>query len=258
MSRGTKEPKPAIGRSPTYPFIPLERAIARAGELWRSVGRSGVDVASARQHWGYGPSSSGGIQTEAALKQFGLLEVSGRGNTRRLKLSELAVRLVGDAELDVSERRVLTERAALNPRIHRELWDRWRDVLPGPEVRRHLTREQDPPFKEKGVVALIAEYKKTVLYMGLVGGGPGGQQAQQGAAAAGGSEGARSKASPRSAGYPERESSQDPPSMNENEIKVVLEHDHLRVSAFVDRDGLRKLLKILEANRPFLEGATDE
>ena len=67
-------------------------------------------MASARQHWDYGPSSSGGIQTEAALKQFGLLEVSGRGNQRRLKLSELAVRLVGDGGLDVSERRVLTAR----------------------------------------------------------------------------------------------------------------------------------------------------
>jgi hypothetical protein len=129
-------------------------------------------------------------------------------------------------------------------------------VLPGPEVRRHLTKEQDPPFQEKGVVALIAEYQKTVLYMGLVGSGPGRQQANQGPAAAG--EGTRSEASPRSAGSPERESLQNPPSMKKNEIKVVLEHNHLRVSAFVDRDGLRKLLKILEANRPFLEGATGE
>jgi hypothetical protein len=258
MRRGTKRPKPAIGRSPAYPFIPLERAIARASQLWRAVARSDVDVASARQHWGFGPRSSGGIQTEAALKQFGLLEVSGRGIARRLKLSELAVRLVGDAGLDVSERRTLTQRAGLNPRIHRELWDRWGDVPPGPELRRYLTKEQDPPFKEKGVVALSAEYQKTVLYMGLVGAGPGRQQAKQGPAAAGGSEGTRPEAPPRSSDYPEKESLQDPASMKENEIKVILEHNHLRVSAFVDRDGLKKLLKILEANRPFLEGATSE
>jgi hypothetical protein len=258
MSRGTKRPKPAIGRSPAYPFIPLERAIARASQLWRAVARSDVDVASARQHWGFGLRSSGGIQTEAALKQFGLLEVSGRGATRRLKLSELAVRLVGDAGLDASERRALTERAGLNPRIHRELWDRWRDILPGPELRRYLTKEHDPPFKEKGVVALTAEYRKTVHYMGLVGAGPGRQQQVKPDSAAGGLEGTRPGAPPLSFDYPEKESLQNPASMKENEIKVILEHNHLRVSAFVDRDGLKKLLKILEANRPFLEAATSE
>jgi hypothetical protein len=256
MTRATKRVQPSVGRSPAYPFIPLERAIGRASALWRTVGRSDVDVASARQHWGYSPSSSGGIQTEAALKQFGLLEASGRGNERRLKLSELAVRLVGDGALDASERRVLTERAALNPRIHRELWNRWRDVLPGPEVRRYLTNEHDPAFNEKGVVALIAEYQKTVLYMGLAGAGPRRQQVKQGAASVE-SEGTRSEASPNSSGYPEKESSPNPSSLKENEIKVILEHNHLRVSAFVDRDGLRKLMKILEANRPFIEGAKD-
>ena len=258
MSRGTKRPKLSVGRSPAYPFIPLERAIARASQLWRIAGRSDLDVASARQHWGYGPSSSGGIQTEAALKQFGLLEVSGRGNKRRLKLSELAVRLVGDGGLDVSERRVLTERAALNPRIHRELWDRWRDVLPAPEVRRYLTKDHDPPFNEKGVDALIAEYQKTILYMGLVGPGFGPQQTFKGDPARGGSGGARPEASLRSSGYTEKESLQNTPSMEENEIKVILEHSHLRVSAFVDREGLKKLMKILEANRPFLEDAKTE
>src|SRR5437016_5576571 len=88
--------KMVAGRSPAYPFVPLNRAIARADELWRKVGRAELDVATARDHWGYGLISSGGIQTEAALKQFGLLEVNGRGTERRLKLSELAVRLVGD------------------------------------------------------------------------------------------------------------------------------------------------------------------
>jgi hypothetical protein len=159
------------------------------------------------------------------------------------------------SRLDASERRVLTERAALNPRIHRELWDRWRDVLPGPEVRRYLTHEHDPPFNEKGVIALIAEYQKTVLYMGLVGAGPG-RQGMQDLAAAIHPEGTRSEGAPASSGHPEEESFPNPPPIKENEIKVVLEHNHLRVSAFVDRDGLRKLLKILEANRPFLENPT--
>src|SRR5215203_4577722 len=107
-----KEPKgkAAAGRSPAYPFIPLEKAVLKAEQLWRAAGRAEIDVPSARQHWGYGPNSSGGIQTEAALKQFGLLQVSGRGNKRRLSLSELAIRLLTDA--DGLERRKLIENVA--------------------------------------------------------------------------------------------------------------------------------------------------
>jgi hypothetical protein len=210
--------KTEAGRSPTYPFVPLERARARADQLWRAVRRADMDVASARQHWGYGPNSSGGIQTEAAMKQFGLLEVSGRGRKRRLKLSELAVRLVGDHELDASERYKLTKQAALNPKVHRELWDRWKDVLPVPQVRRHLTKDRDPAFNEKGANDLIAEYQRTISYMGMLGSEP-------------------VRITPA----------------KENEINVQFVGKYLSVSAVVDRAGLRKLMKILEANRAVLE-----
>jgi hypothetical protein len=228
--------KAAAGRSPAYPFIPLEKAVSRAEQLWRAVGRAETDVPSARQHWGYGPNSSGGIQTEAALKQFGLLQVSGRGDKRRLSLSELAVRLLTNA--DGLDRPKLIEKAALHPEIHRELWDRWRDDLPVSEVTHHLTRERQPRFNEKGVKELIAEYQKTIFYMGRVSSEISGQ---------------RSHGGPPLSGADDSVLAQE-----KNEIKVGFEGNHLRVSAFVNRRGLRKLIAVLQTNAALLEAENDD
>ncbi len=43
------------------------------------------------------------------------------------------------------------------------------------------------------------------------------------------------------------------PATKENEIKVLVDGNHLSVSAVVDRQGLKKLMKILEANSALLE-----
>jgi hypothetical protein len=204
-------------------------------------------------HWGYGRSSSGGIQTEAALKQFGLLEASGRGGGRRLKLSELAVRLVGDRRIDVSERRKFIEQAALKPAIHRELWERWQrrgDVLPVAEVRHYLINDREPGFKEKGANDLIAEYQRTISYMKLVGSDRQPNDAKP--------EGDRDDLRPnQSSRAPDPGATSATAAMKENEINVLFVGNYLSVSAFVDRAGLRKLMRILEANRAVLEEGKD-
>ncbi len=72
-----------IRRSPRYPFVDLGKAIAKASELWASIEGRDTSAINAWKTWGYGPKSSGAIQTEAAMKQFNLLEVLGRGTRRR-------------------------------------------------------------------------------------------------------------------------------------------------------------------------------
>ena len=42
------------------------------------------------------------------------------------------------------------------------------------------------------------------------------------------------------------------PATKENEIRVLVDGNHLSVSALVDRQGLMKLIKILEANSALL------
>src|SRR4051794_17864441 len=86
-----------IRRSPRYPFVDVGKAIDHARALWTAAGAAEVGLAAAWKTWGYGANSSGGIQTEAALKQFGLLEVVGQGRQRRLKVSPLAIQIVESA-----------------------------------------------------------------------------------------------------------------------------------------------------------------
>jgi hypothetical protein len=229
-----KDKAASAGRSPAYPFIPLGRAIARADQLWRAVGDAEVDVGQARRHWGYGPSSSGGIQTEAALKQFGLLEVSGRGKGRRLKLSAMARRLA-EPTLEPHERRKLFERAALAPSIHRELHDRWGAALPASETKSFLVDERG--FNAKGAGDLIAEYKKTIAHLELLEGAP---TAERRLDAAG--QPAASRITPPNLA----------PATEDNQIRVLVDGQHLSVTARVDRQGLKKLIKLLQANGALL------
>lgn len=242
--------KSRVGRSPAYPFVPLQRAIARAEELWRAAGATDMEGADARQYWGYRPNSSGGSQTEAALRQFGLLEVSGKGNKRRVNLSELALRLVGDRVPGSSERSKFSHQAALNPRIHREMWERWGYPLPEGEVRRYLISERIPEFNSNAANHLIAEYQQTMSYTELLGSEPLLLPQASDKGPEGGREVVRIDPPPDSSGDSGEDLPQTTPPMKENEISVQFFGDFLRVTAFVDRVGRKELMKILKAIGP--------
>jgi len=61
-------------RSPSFPFISLPEAVHRARELYDAERRNLVHPDVAVAHWGYARSSSGGKQTIAALRAYGLVE----------------------------------------------------------------------------------------------------------------------------------------------------------------------------------------
>jgi len=225
-----------LRRSPPYPFIPLQRAMARAEQLWRAIGDVETAVGEARQHWGYGPNSSGAVQTESALKQFELLEVSGRGEKRKVRLSPLAMRLLADPRLDAEEQRKLLQRAALGPEIHRLLYERWGTSLSVEEAKRFLLTERH--FQPKGAEELIREYQNSLAHAGMLD-----------------SSAAADRRSNSAAGSPAAVTA--PPdlatAMHENEMRVVIDGQHLTVSARVDHQGIKKLIKILQANSALLE-----
>ncbi|AZO66034.1 MULTISPECIES: hypothetical protein [unclassified Mesorhizobium] len=167
MATVTEETKRSAGRSAGYPFIPLGKAVERAGELRKAVGKSDTRMLSAMHHWGYGPKSSGGIQTVAALKHFGLLEDSGSGEDRRVKLTERALRILLDERPNSADRADLIKRCAITPKMHQEMWQRWDRELPvDEEIRHYLIFDRD--FNENGARDLIAEYKATLGYAGLL------------------------------------------------------------------------------------------
>jgi hypothetical protein len=132
QSRGTKD------RSPNFPFISLERALERAGQLYEKEKRSATPFKVAAEHWRYSPTSSGALQTAAALKQYGLLVDEGSGKDRRVKLTEMALRILLDKREDSTEREHLKRQAALTPPIATEINQKYPEELPSDGTLHHF------------------------------------------------------------------------------------------------------------------------
>src|SRR4051794_30881433 len=87
------------GESTRFPFIPLSRAIDRAREVFKAAGPHPTLVSDAQKLWGYTEKSSGGMQTAAALKYYGLVIYIGTKDRRQIKLTDDARRLFLDERL---------------------------------------------------------------------------------------------------------------------------------------------------------------
>ena len=158
--------KPRQGRSPAFPFIPINKAIDRA-ETFR-VAEGGrpkhfSPLVSAAKAWGVGVKTGTAIQTIAALGHYGLFEFEGSGEQRAARLTDLAFRILLDKQPQSPERDELIRQAALAPRIHVELWQKWQDSLPSnATLETYLVRDRG--FSEGGARDLIAEYKETIAF----------------------------------------------------------------------------------------------
>lgn len=147
-------------RSPSFPFIGLREALERARRLYEAERRNAARPEVAVTHWGYSPKSSGGKQTIAALRAFGLLEADGA-----VRLTELAVRLLLE-DAGSEAWRELVRQAALSPPVYATLWERYGADLPSDRsLRAWLVMELG--FNENAVGDLLRGYKETLAWSGL-------------------------------------------------------------------------------------------
>ncbi len=154
-------------RATKFPFISLKTAIERARELYNKEGRNEVNANIAVTHWGYGEKSSGGWQTVSALKNYGLIEDSGKSESRVIKLSKLALLILIDRREESKERTEAIKRAALNPCIFSELWQKWgENGLPSDATMLHyIVFEKEA--NENTAKELIKNFKETILVADL-------------------------------------------------------------------------------------------
>ena len=155
---GTEETK-------RFPFIELEKAVARAKELFDADPRGQeMLVATAFELWGYSAKSSGGFQTIAALKSYGLTEATSHG---KIKLTTQARTYFLEERDD--ERSNLLRQFALSPPIVFSLWEgSWGDSPPSDTVARsHLKVERG--LNDQSARALLGIYKNNVAFAGLKG-----------------------------------------------------------------------------------------
>ena len=157
------KPKP---RSPAYPSIPLEDAIGRARQIYDNEQKNKAHVSTVFSHWDYKAKSGRARLTLASLKYYGLIEIEGSGDNRKVQLTNLALDILLDEREDSKERGEAIKRAALSPVINSELWNKYEGNLPSDkELEFSLKRERG--FTERGVREFLAHFSKTLEYANL-------------------------------------------------------------------------------------------
>lgn len=255
------------GRGPAFPFIGLEKAIERAEQIrdqnMLKIAAAPIDYYKA---WQYSGDNGKARQTLAALKQYGLVDYVGRGDARQVRLSELARRIILDNVPDSHERATAIRNSALNPTVHEKLWERFGPNLP-PDFALQTFLLRDLDFNIGSVKDVISVYQETFEYARLS--EPDNLPSSSPALAA--DQPATSPDTPPPPFGPIGASpmlatvihdSAPPPMMgsgaSDNDIKIMLDGDRIRVSAVVDIKGAKRLMKALTANIALLEDDEDD
>ncbi len=123
-SRSTKD------RSPNFPYIPLATALDRAQQYYSGEKRSAAPFAVAVRHWNMSTSSSAALQTVGALKSYGLMSDEGSGASRKVRLTDLALRILLDPRPESQEKLEFMRQAAKMPAVAAAVYERWPVELP--------------------------------------------------------------------------------------------------------------------------------
>jgi hypothetical protein len=152
-------------RSPSFPFISLQKAVERAEALNTAHRKEAARLSAVGQTWGYAAKSSGLLQTVAALKQFGLLEDLGSGEDRKVILTDLARRILLDTRPGAREQAV--REAARRPRLIAEYLGRWVPERPSDS---HCLSELhlDRGFTEDAARLFLRIFDETVTFANLL------------------------------------------------------------------------------------------
>jgi hypothetical protein len=149
-------------RSPSYPFINLSRAVAHAEALHRAMGCDWFTAEQAAKIWEMRADSSALGQRLSALKQFGLMDDSGRGKERRFAISALAQRIIQHE--DSPDYAALRE-AALHPAIYADLWRRLQNSDRASLL--HFLTTRHPPFSPKAAEDVLRLFRESAALAGL-------------------------------------------------------------------------------------------
>lgn len=155
-------------RSPNYPCIDLEKALELTEKIYRADKRAPIPVDMLISRWGLPKYNSYVRQLIAALDYYGLINSSGKGQGRRISVSDRAYRILEN----VRGRDSLVKEAALEPRLFNEVWQHYRSKgLPSNEVlERDLVWQErfaNTRFTKNGAKAFIRNLKSTINYAGI-------------------------------------------------------------------------------------------
>jgi hypothetical protein len=160
-------------RSPPFPYVGLGKALSKAEQLYAAVRHHAAAVPTAAKAWETGAKSSATLQSAAALIQYGLLEDEGSGESRKLKLTPLALKIVIDKRPDSSERAAALKEAALTPKIFAELFERYgtaagiADALLVHALTAERVQQGKAPYSDESAADVLRVYRDSLGYAGL-------------------------------------------------------------------------------------------
>lgn len=154
-----------MGRGPSYPYTDLEGAIAYTRKVYDYVKRGSAAVeAIVKDGLKLSPTSSGSQKVIAALRSFGMIEDAPGTNSKAVKLSPRAIRILLDDQ-DSHERQEELKKAALAPKWYEYCWSKWGKDMP-PAMRSNLLIEHG--FIESTVDGFLSDYRKSIAFAGLL------------------------------------------------------------------------------------------
>lgn len=176
MTENNPEPKykaPAEGiaggkskkRSPNFPCIDLEKALELTEKIYTVDKRAPIPVNLLITRWGLPKYNSYVRQLIAALTYYGLLESMGKGENRRVGVSERGYRILEKAP----DRAKLLRDSALEPRLFNEVWQHYKKKgLPSNDVlERDLVWQNsfaNTRFTKNGARSFINNLKSSINF----------------------------------------------------------------------------------------------
>lgn len=165
-----KQPK---FRSPPFPYVGLAKALSKAEQLYGAVRHHAAAIPTAAKAWETGPKSSATLQSAATLIQYGLLDDEGSGDSRKVKLTSLALKIIMDKRPISPDRDEAIKQAALSPKTFAELFAQYGtaegidDVLLIHALTAERVQQGKAPYSEDSAKDVLRVYRDTLSFAGL-------------------------------------------------------------------------------------------
>jgi hypothetical protein len=237
-------------RSPAYPFVPLEIALARLAEFDAHFRRSAARRGKVGEAWSI-KSQAYADRTLAALGYFGLLESQGAGKDRQIVVSGEGRKYLRAQQEET--KREIVKAAAIRPRQIAKFWSEWRIDRPADAVcLDELVLKNG--FSEAGAREFLKVYDATISFAKLSDSDKSEPDVGAESEAADEAGGATMQTATKTAHV----SVAAPPMvpLPIGKPRIVMNGDHLDIQASVDLEGLKQLQTMLQKYAEILEMMT--
>jgi hypothetical protein len=146
--------------------VDLEQAVVLTKKLYAYARRAPAQIESViTDAWEYSTTSSSGQKVLAALRAFGLIEDADTQAGRAIRLSDRALRIVLDEDINSPARVQAIKDAALSPKWYAYCWQTWGAEMP-PSMRSNLLIEHG--FVDTTIDSFLESYKNTIAFSKLL------------------------------------------------------------------------------------------